>query len=315
MFFSLSKLGGFLVQPSNFLIIGSLLGVVLLRTRFRRGGQRILVGSVLVLAVCGLLPIGNWLLRPLEQRFPPWTEEHGAPDGIIVLGGVISHGTSAARPYPGINDAAERITVVSKLAQQFPNARLIYSGGSEANTASDLLEAFGISRSRIEVELQSRNTIENAYFTKGIAEPRAGQRWLLVTSAFHMPRAIGVFRQLGFSVKAYPVDWRASVPKRPYPIRVFGRRLAPDRSRFPRMVRPDRLSCGGEDIGAISCADRIARGCCLGRTAWSCSLKTLLGRGQVGRIALPELRGFRGPLTALLASSHIRRRGRSTLGG
>jgi uncharacterized SAM-binding protein YcdF (DUF218 family) len=213
MFFSLSKLGGFLVQPSNFLIILSLFGAILTWTRFHRGGQRILVGSILVLAVCGFSPIGNWLLRPLEQRFPPWEEEHGAPDGIIVLGGVISHGTSAARPYPGINDAAERITVVSKLARQFPKARLIYSGGGEANTAADLLESFGISRSRIEVELQSRNTIENAIFTKGIAEPKPGQRWLLITSAFHMPRAIGVFRQLGFLVEAYPVDWRATGPE------------------------------------------------------------------------------------------------------
>jgi uncharacterized SAM-binding protein YcdF (DUF218 family) len=213
MFFSLSKLGGFFVQPSNFLIIVSLFGAVLMWTRFRRAGQRILVGSILALVVCGFLPIGNWLLRPLEQRFPPWGEKHGAPDGIIVLGGVISYGTSAARPYPGINDAAERITVVSKLAQQFPKARLIYSGGSEADTAADLLEAFGISRSRIEVELQSRNTIENAIFTKGIAEPRPGQRWLLVTSAFHMPRAVGVFRQLGFPVEAYPVDWRTPGPE------------------------------------------------------------------------------------------------------
>jgi uncharacterized SAM-binding protein YcdF (DUF218 family) len=213
MFFALSKLVGFFVQPSNMLIAVGLLGVIVTQTRFSRGGQRMLVGSILTLAACGFSPIGNWTLQPLEQRFPPWDEGHGAPDGIIVLGGVISHGTSLTRPYPGINDAAERITVVSKLAQQFPNARLIYSGGSEANTAADLFETFGISRSRIELELRSRNTIENAIFTKEIAKPKLGERWLLITSAFHMPRAIGVFRQLGFPVEAYPVDWRTPAPE------------------------------------------------------------------------------------------------------
>jgi uncharacterized SAM-binding protein YcdF (DUF218 family) len=213
MFFALSKLVGFFVQPSNMLIAVGLLGVLVTQTRFSRGGHRILIGSILMLAVCGFSPIGNWTLRSLEQRFPPWDEKHGAPEGIIVLGGVISYGTSMARPYPGINDAAERITVVSKLAQQFPNARLIYSGGGEANTAAELFETFGISRSRIELELRSRNTIENAVFTKEIAKPKPGERWLLITSAFHMPRAIGVFRQLGFPVEAYPVDWRTPAPE------------------------------------------------------------------------------------------------------
>ena len=106
MFFALSKLVGFFVQPSNMLIAIGLLGVLVTQTRFSRGGQRILIGSILMLAVCGFSPIGNWTLRSLEQRFPPWDEKHGAPDGIIVLGGVISYGTSMARPYPGINDAA-----------------------------------------------------------------------------------------------------------------------------------------------------------------------------------------------------------------
>jgi uncharacterized SAM-binding protein YcdF (DUF218 family) len=157
MFFALSKLLGFFAQPSNMLITVALFGVIVTQTRFSRGGQRILVGSILVLAACGFSPIGNLMLRPLEQRFPPWDGEHGAPDGIIVLGGVISHGSSTARPYPGINEAAERITVVSELARQFPNARLIYSGGREANAAAQLFETFGICRSCVELERRSRN--------------------------------------------------------------------------------------------------------------------------------------------------------------
>ena len=262
MFFSLSKLGGFLVQPSNFLIVAGLLGVILMRTRFRRGGLRILVGSVLVLAVCGLLPIGNWLLRPLEQRFPPWDEEHGAPDGIIVLGGVISHGTSAARPYPGINDAAERITVLSKLAKQFPNARLIYSGGSEANTASDLLEIFrylpSAHRGRAPIAQHHRKRILYEGHCRADTGPTlAACHFCLSHAACH--RGVSPTQLFRRSLSGRLANIRLG--RRPYPIRVFSRRLAPDRSRFPRMVRTDRLSCGGEDIGAVSCPDRIAKGC------------------------------------------------------
>jgi uncharacterized SAM-binding protein YcdF (DUF218 family) len=213
MFFVLSKLVGLFVQPSNVLIMVGLFGAIVTRTRFSRGGQQILVGSILMLAACGFSPIANWIMLPLEQRFPPWDEKHGVPDGIIVLGGVITPAASTTRPYPGLNEAAERVTVVSKLARQFPNARVIYSGGNEADAAAGLFETFGISRLRVEVERQSGNTIENAIFTKEIAKPKLGERWLLITSAFHMPRAIGVFRQIRFPVEAYPVDWRTDGPE------------------------------------------------------------------------------------------------------
>ena len=185
-----------------------MLGVLLTRTRFLRGGQRMLVGSAILLAACGVLPVGNWILLPLEERFPPWDEGRGSPDGIIVLGGVVNPEISAARPYPDINGAVERISVTSRLARRYPSARIIYAGGAEAETAVGLFEDFRIPRSRIEAEGQSRNTIENAIFTKEIAKPKPGERWLVVTSAFHMPRAMGVFRHNGFPVEAYPVDWR-----------------------------------------------------------------------------------------------------------
>ena len=57
------------------------------------------------------------------------------------------------------------------------------------------------------LETRSRNTEENAVFTKELVQPKPGERWLLVTSAQHMPRAIGCFRRAGFPVEAYPVDW------------------------------------------------------------------------------------------------------------
>jgi uncharacterized SAM-binding protein YcdF (DUF218 family) len=58
------------------------------------------------------------------------------------------------------------------------------------------------------MERQARNTKENAGFSRDIAKPKRGERWLLVTSAFHMPRSVGLFRKTGFEVEAYPVDWK-----------------------------------------------------------------------------------------------------------
>jgi uncharacterized SAM-binding protein YcdF (DUF218 family) len=217
MFFVLSKAAGFFAVPSNFLVLLGLAGVVLLRTRFHTAARRLLVASIVLIAVAGFSPLGNWLIFPLEQRFPPWDAARGAPDGIIVLGGAIGPEISAARGAPQINESAERITAVAALARRYPAARIVYSGGNgnllrrgaaETDFALPLFESFGIARARITLEGRSRNTVENAVFSKEVVAPKAGERWLLVTSAYHMPRAIGVFRKAGFAVEAYPVDWR-----------------------------------------------------------------------------------------------------------
>jgi uncharacterized SAM-binding protein YcdF (DUF218 family) len=217
MFFILSKTLGLLTVPSNALILIAGLGVVLMGTRFARCGRRLAVTGIALLAVAGLSPLGNALMLPLEQRFPPWTATSGAPDGIVVLGGAIGLRTSAARGQTSLNESAERMTVVAELARRFPQARIVFSGGdasllgngpSEARYASPLLEGLGIAKQRIELEGTSRNTYENAAFTKTLVDPKPTERWLLVTSAHHMPRSVGCFRKVGFRVEPYPVDWR-----------------------------------------------------------------------------------------------------------
>ena len=221
MFFAVSKILGFFALPSNFLISIGILGLVLLVTRFRRLASWLVVTSLVLLAVAGLSPLGNDLILPLEQRFPPWNPSRGPPDGIVVLGGAITPDVSAARGVVALNQAAERITATVELARRYPNARIIYSGGSnalmfnpipEAPFAVRELEALGVAHDRITAEEQSRNTIENAVFARLIAQPKPGQIWLLVTSAYHMPRAIAAFRAVGFPVEAYPVDWRTRGP-------------------------------------------------------------------------------------------------------
>jgi uncharacterized SAM-binding protein YcdF (DUF218 family) len=219
MFFVLSKTLGFFASPSNLLLSIGLAGIVLMATRWRRFGRRLAATSVILLAVAGLSPLGNWLIMPLEDRFPPWDATRGAPDGIVVLGGAISPELSLARGAPDLNEAAERITAAASLARRYPDARIVYSGGTgrltgrhgiEADIAADLFETIGLPRGRLMLEGRSRNTVENAEFSRALAAPKAGERWLLVTSAYHVPRAVGVFRQAGFAVEAYPVDWRTS---------------------------------------------------------------------------------------------------------
>jgi uncharacterized SAM-binding protein YcdF (DUF218 family) len=141
----------------------------------------------------------------LGNRFPQWQiGAHAAPDGIIVLGG----------------EAGERITALAELSRRFPQARLVYSGpGERIFAAEELLKTFarlGGDPSRITIETRSRSTFENAVYSRELIKPNLYERWLLVTSAMHMPRAIGSFRHAGFRVEAYPVEFdtgdRSHVP-------------------------------------------------------------------------------------------------------
>ena len=217
MFFVLSKTLGVLLLPTNFLIVLGVAGALLLASRFTALGRRLLVVSAVLLAISGFSPLGNILLYPLEQRFPPWDAAQGPPDGIIVLGGPIDADLSVAHDTPVIRSAADRMIAAAALAHRYPNARIVFSGGSanliandakEADFAGKILESLGIDKSRLTMERRSRNTYENGEFSRTIAAPKPGERWLLVTSAFHMPRSIGVFRKVGFAVEPCPVDWR-----------------------------------------------------------------------------------------------------------
>lgn len=217
MFFAASKTIGYFLLPSNFLIGLGLLGAVLLLTRFARAGRRLMVSSLVLLAICAYSPLANFLLYPLESRFPKWDSARGDPDGIIVLGGPIDADLSAAHGVPVLSGAADRLISAATLAQRYPGARVVYTGGSanlisndarEADYAAALFQGLGIAKSRLIMERQSRNTKENAEFTRQIVMPKRGERWLLVTSAYHMPRSVGLFRKAGFAVEAYPVDWK-----------------------------------------------------------------------------------------------------------
>lgn len=217
MFHTIAKIACFFLQPSNLAIL--LIAVGLMLCRFHRSAARGLIASGFAwLTLAGFLPIGNALVLPLEQRFltDQHGPHHGAVSGIIVLGGFEDGGITAGRGGLAVNDAAERLTEAVRMAHLLPNVKVVFSGGVGAllgaSGAGTAIRQFfidaGIAPERIVVEDNSRDTYENALLTRQILNPQQRDVWLLITSAFHMPRAIGAFRQVGFNVIPFPVDFR-----------------------------------------------------------------------------------------------------------
>lgn len=214
--FILSKIAWFVASPSNALPLLTLLGLGLVLLKRRRLGLVIALAATGGVLIGGLAPIADALILPLEERFPPFHDDGRTVDGIILLGGSVEAEETAARGQIMANDSGERVLSTLLLARQYPRARIVISGGDgtifggnpEAPLIATYLIGIGLAPERLVIEDRSRTTEENAIFTRSLVEPGPGEHWLLVTSAWHMPRAVGVFRQAGFPVTAYPVDYR-----------------------------------------------------------------------------------------------------------
>jgi uncharacterized SAM-binding protein YcdF (DUF218 family) len=215
MFFALSKILWWFAAPANLLFFGLAAGVVLLWTRWRRLGRNLASVAALLIVVVTVLPIGSWMVRQLEDRFPAVSTLPAHVDGIIVLGGAADPWLTVERGQVSLGDHAERLTEFAALARRYPDARLIFTGGTgslirqdikEADVIAPLWEQIGLDERRILYENQSRNTHENAVLSLPLAGP--GGTWILVTSAFHMPRAVGSFRKAGWTILPFPVDYK-----------------------------------------------------------------------------------------------------------
>ena len=224
MFFYLSKTLQFFADPGNAFLIALFIGTQLASTRFRVFGRICVAMAVTFSLLVTFLPIGSWMSSSIERRFPVPKTLPQKIDGIAVLGGVIDPMLSKLHGTPAINGAVERITVSAALAQRYPAATLIYSGGSgslidtearEADYVAELYGQLGIAADRLVLERNARNTVENAKEMFKLAKPAPDQTWLLVTSAMHMPRAVGVFRQLGWELIPYPVDFHSAPETEP----------------------------------------------------------------------------------------------------
>ena len=219
MFFVASKVFWMLLSPIVVLLVLALVGASWSGDRWRRTFRSIGVAAVLILIAVAVTPIGMMAAAPLENRFPQPVADMPPPYGIIVLGGAVNGQVSKARGEIVFNEG-ERIFEAAFLAKRYPQARVIFTGGSgsltaeskEAPAARELLKRLGVDPGRLIVEDKSRNTEENAQFTAAILRPEPEQRWLLVTSAYHMPRAVGAFEKAGFDVVADPVAYRTLGP-------------------------------------------------------------------------------------------------------
>jgi len=224
VFFTASKLFWLLARPESWLVVLLVLASLATWRGRDRAAKRLLVASVAFVLIVGITPVSEALLRPLETRFSA-RPQILAPAGIIVLGGAEDAGATAATGLPEVNDAAERFLAGLTLARRFPDAQLVFSGGSGqlfgdrlsgADVAAQIFDDMGVLQQRVLLERRSRNTAENAAFTLALIEDREAGPWVLVTSAFHMPRALGSFCAAGWSgIIPYPVDFRAAASRGP----------------------------------------------------------------------------------------------------
>ena len=218
MFYVLSKIFWVAVQPLSVILGLIVLGAVLAAFGRRRLGMAASSLAALVLVLSAFTSLGFLIIAPLENRFVRPTMIPAEVDAIVVLGGSTLARVSTARGIAELNDAGDRLTEAVRLAELYPAARLVFTGGvgmlepgaeAEAATAERFFQSLGIAPQRLVLESQSRNTDENADLTAALLGDVDGPV-LLVTSAFHMPRSVGLFERVGVEVIPWPTDYRSA---------------------------------------------------------------------------------------------------------
>jgi len=219
MLFVVSKILQVIVDPGNLLLIVLAIGAWRLTATRGRKGMALIILVLVTGAAAAVEPLAALPLTPLENRFPVLQTLPAKADGIVVLGGAVDPERTAEYNQVALNRSAARVTETLRLARHYPAARIVLSGGvggllheptTEAAATARLLTELGVAPNRLVIEDQSRTTYENAVFSKRIADPKPGEVWILVTSADHMPRAVGCFRHLGWPVVPDPVDFEAA---------------------------------------------------------------------------------------------------------
>jgi uncharacterized SAM-binding protein YcdF (DUF218 family) len=214
--FLFGKLVWSVIQPGNLLLLLLVAGVLVgLRGRGRRGDLLVRLAAIGLLALA-VLPIGPAMLLALETRFPPPKALPRQIAGILVLGGSVSPRLSKSYGGTVFSNSPARLFAAVRLARRYPQAKLAVLGGEgsfipagfpEAEASLPFLLEEGIARPRIALEDKSRSTHENAVYGKRLLQPKPGENWVLITSAYHMPRAVACFRAVGWPVIPYPVDF------------------------------------------------------------------------------------------------------------
>lgn len=219
MFFYLSKILWALVDPVNLIAILVIAALIAVWTKRVTIARYILLAAFLIVVPLGLLPFGHDALFALEDRFPPPKEMPAHISCMVVLGGSVDTQKSESSGHPEFNDRPERVLSAIALAHQYPDAKIIFSGGNgdifhsntkESNVITIFLKSIGFDAKNVIYEDQSRNTFENIRNTLAEVTPKPGDDCLLITSAFHMPRSMAIARKQGWNPVPYPVDYRSA---------------------------------------------------------------------------------------------------------
>ena len=195
MTYYVSKVFWLIAAPTNALILISAIATCWAVLRSPNCVAWLAAAGACGLVIGTFTPIGVALTVPLEYRFAlSPSNSQASPNGIILLGG------------SGIN----ALRAVSALSQDYPKARLIFSGFSPTDPDLQLkiFAQLGGDPARIYIEPRPRTTSEDALYAAALLKPKRNERWMLVTSALHMPRAVGCFRVAGFQVEPYPVEFK-----------------------------------------------------------------------------------------------------------
>ena len=214
MFFVLSKIFWTLLQPLNaFCVLGA--AGILAKIRWPKAGNRMVLTALALIIAFGVLPVGPWLMISLERQYPTPTILPDKVDGIVVLGGAFEAYLSQQSGHIVANDQVDRMICFVELAKRYPGAKLVFSGGSgdllhpDAMESADAAKFFAISgleKDRVQYETRSRNTYENVLFSKEMVQPNPDDTWILSTSAYHMPRSVGIFARFDWPVLPYQCD-------------------------------------------------------------------------------------------------------------
>lgn len=215
----LSKATALLWQPLTWVAVLLVAGIVLLFLRSERSrsrGRRLCVAAAALLLVLGWQPLPESLVRILEDTHPVPDADLSRFTGMVVLGGVFGGDDGRVHGQVALGCAGERVVLPVPLMNQYPKMQLLFTGGSaalfgnrraEAEMAKTYFERMGTDMSRTLFEGRSRNTYENAMFSRDVPGVNPKAAWLLVTSASHMPRALATFQKAGWNVTPYPVDF------------------------------------------------------------------------------------------------------------
>ncbi|MEZ5758740.1 MAG: YdcF family protein [Emcibacteraceae bacterium] len=215
-----------ILQPGNFLILLLITGLFLVRLShikqsYRTVGIGLIGTATILLTVIGFSNLSSWVMWPLECRMDDFRNKLDQQPyaGIIVLAGSEKPSISTASGQPTLNHGGERLFAAAYLARKYPTLPIIHSGGtrfadndmSENDVAKLFFEQEAIDISRLRFDSKSYNTSTNAIESKALIKPGETGKWLLVTSAFHMPRAVGAFQKAGINFQPYPVDYKSTL--------------------------------------------------------------------------------------------------------